>query len=673
MVKWNANSIIENFRNCRAGQFGTLGKDLGLKMQEDRLTACAVYCALHLRRDPTFGELRLWDRLSSLTPDWRDAPLTALETESAAIARTYADMMEKNRQLPDANLPLSPKRAFSLAANALERGGKDRTLKNINLRLTEKANAPMDPEPVLETASGACLSVLNQKKDDAFPQAGDVCILLCKGKLTHFEFERKISLLLYNSSFLEQLHGMIKVGESGILPALLSLSNGLSIHLPSFGASCAPEILVGHFFGSRILILPREQFEAITNQVRGMGIETIFFAKLTKGRKTELISPVHCLSVDTDFLRSLIPPFAGQSITLQNDNANLPPISHSLHAQYPCAFLPVNRQETHTLERKGYQVAAATVALHQNAFQSALRAGLASLFSCALSGVEYPDARLCVDLELPEKKADLAPVFAAAIGLYRLQAELGIPAAATRLQSAKKKTPTLTVFALGKGATAPAKKLTAPDSRIYLIPLSWTDDGLPDFPALRHLLANLAAQAKAGVIRSAELMVQETPKAVLEKMKTASLSARAVCAEELMKKVIPFGVLIETNYEMEQFEAIATVEARTRRKAEEKTTVPDLFQIPEGNGLIARERPEVVLLAPQNCPDAMAIFQALQSKGLDVKVFDPSEKADFLRAAMTANVVYRLPGAPLPNDPQAEFAFSVLRQNGGEIRTLRKR
>ncbi len=674
MTEWNENTILSNFRNLRAGQFDPVRETFGVDLSDELLTACAVHCALVLRRDPTVGELKLWNRLAGMPSPLREATLSSMETESAAIAETYADMMEKHRELAPGGEPLTLAGALDLASDALERGGKERRLKGLLPNLTNLLAAPFAAAGIGEENAPAFLSLCATNTRVSHAEAGDLCLLVDRGALPRYDFWEALLPLLESEKLQAKLRALLPVTETGVLPALLSCFDGLTIDLSQLQTPApSPEILAGALNGAWILALPKQTAPELAELLRSRGLFCRIFAELTNAKQVRILGG-RPITESTDFLRSLFFRRSDFAISLQA-NLKPAPVSHRPRAGFACRFLPFENAAADVVAALGVSASSASAKLSERAFPTSVLTALVPILSCALAGVDYSEMRLAAELALPNAGfPDPAAAFAAAIGLYRVQAELGMPAAQTKIVETAVKAPIFSVFALGKGGAAPACKLTGADSKIYLIPVSFSPEGLPDFAALRLLLEDLAAQARHGVIRSARVVLQKAPKKVLAEMQSETLRACPGETVRALGKPLALGVLLESVYEM-PFDCVATVEELPQSDPAATAEPEDLatqFQIPKGNGLIWRAAPEIVLFAPANCPDAPALAQYLRSLGNTVKIFEKSEKNLFLRAVLTASAVFCLPGAPLPKGKKADFAFSILHKNGGEIRILQK-
>lgn len=675
MAEWNENSVLSNFRNLRAGQFDPVRETFGIDLSDELLTACAVHCALVLRRDPTVGELKLWNRLAGIPAPIADASLASLETESAAIAETYADMMAKQRELTRETKPLTLSGALDLASDALERGGKERRLKGFSLRLTDRLSAPFAVAGITEENSPAFLSIRKEQTRAAQPESGDLCLLVDRGALSRYDFSEVLLESLESDEIRAGLRALLPVTETGLLPALFSRFDGLTVDLSQLGQTPipSPEILAGAFEGAWIFVFPKRTANELAAALRSHGLSCRIFAELTSGKQLRILGGRQLIE-STDFLRSLFSARTDFAAVLRADGKT-DSISTVTHNGFSCRFLPVESASAGSVAAMGLSAFSASAKLSERAFSTTVLAAIVPVLSCALSGVDYSELRLATDLTLPKADfSDPAAAFASAIGLYRVQAELGIPAAQTNLSEQPVKAPVFSVFALGKGGKAPADKLTSPDSKIYLIPIPFSHEGLPDFAALRVLLDDLTAQANHGVIRSARIVLQKAPKKVLAEMQRDLLSACPVGSSKVLSKPLALGILLESIYEM-PFDCVATVKELPQidpPASKEGSEAPAPFRIPRGNGLIWRATPEIVILAPANSADALALAMHLRRSGNSVKIFEPTEKELFLRAVLTASIVYVLPGAPLPKGRKAEFAFSVMRQDGGEICRLQK-
>lgn len=673
MVEWNDYTTLSDFRNLRAGQFDPVRETFGIGLSEEQLTACAVHCALVLRRDPTVGELRLWDRLAKVSAPLSETTVFSMETESAAIAETYADMMAKRRELSLSTEPVTLAEMLNLASDALARGGKARALKGTTLRLQNLLAAPFAKTGVSEEKSAAFLSVSASTDPLASLESGDLCLLIDRGALTKYDYAEKLFSVLESDELQNALRGQFPVSEAGLLPTLLSRFDGFTVDLSRLGTAPnpSPEILAEAFADAWILVAAKQTAKEIVNRLRDAGLSCRIFAELISEKQVRILGERQ-LAESTDFLRSFLLRPSVPAVTLQA-TAKAAPISHKPRAGYDCRFFQGTPATANALAIPDLSASAASAKLSERAFSTAVLTSLAPILSCALAGVDYSDLRLAIDLTVPKAGFDPAPAYAAAVGLYRVQAELGIPAVKADIRESKVKAPVLSVFALGKGLQPPAEKLAQADSRIYLLPVPLSPEGLPDFGELRVLLADLAAQAEHGVIRSARVVLQKSPKKALAEMQSETLRAQPKEGAKGLGRPLALGILLETNYEM-PFEWIADVAEMPQPESQAKkaTAEDDRFRIPAGNGLIWRKAPEVVILAPKDSPDALALAKFLRAAGNEVKVFGNSEKELFLRAVLTASIVYRMPGTVLPRGAKAGFAYTVLRRNGGQIRDLQR-
>ena len=137
---------VRRFCDYNDTQLKQMKEDLKISATQEQLKICQDHYRA-LKRDPTLEELRFLDSVATLAPQADGIMLSELYTNHDFVADTYADMMNKRRELnPDADHPISLREALDLASAYLERAGKARTLDRVApvYAHSPRQNAPME-------------------------------------------------------------------------------------------------------------------------------------------------------------------------------------------------------------------------------------------------------------------------------------------------------------------------------------------------------------------------------------------------------------------------------------------------------------------------------------------------------------------------------------------------
>lgn len=664
MKEWNFICEIRNFSHCGNEQFEQIRADLELTMSREKFTACVAFYT-RAKRDPLFGELQLLDRLAATAPEPFTTRFMQLDTNDIAMVQTYADMLQKRLELmPDAKVPMSLGETFFLASAALERGGKERALKGISLSLSDYETQNFEEPFVGAIGSSSLLGISKEQKRCNAAKVGDICILIRCGSLSQRAFRKELRKLLDDRDFSSLLHGCLRIGKAGILPLLLSTASGLYIDLNRIGsgAETSPEMLAGELDGNCIVILPKQNVEAALVKIGSLGMKGTVFAAITGGKQTILktASPTN-LIFDSDFLRRLYAPSPVSAVLKDEQEADV--ICHTPRNPFVCRYLASEPLQSETDRLEHMTVATATCKIVNSPFRSAILTSLAPVLTLAMSGGDYTEMRYAVDLEIPDG-ADHGEMLAPVLGIYRTQAELGIPAASQRIRRSSSETVRLTVFAVAKDAKPLPCRFQKAESNVYLVSVPIQENGIPEFPAFRAMLAELSKITLDGKILSAKVLTNESVTDALQEMRREGLSVQ-LSDLSASDGAIPCAVVLESAEEL-PFAKIGTV-------AEEPISKPDeeeSFQIPAGKNLIWRKAPEAVVLANADDIDARVFAERLKSFGIETAVFTPDESGPMSRAMLTANAVFVCENAEWTENKQIALSRSVLKRNGGEILSL---
>ena len=662
MNEWNQAGKVRNFGKCRKEQFEKMRADLGLTMSDAKLTLCTAFYT-QANRDPLIGELRLLDRLASLPADPTATGFVRLDTNDAAMAETYADMMTKRRDLrPDAITPITVGEAFSLASAALAKGGKERIPSGVSAVLSDLPGQPLGNGCFGAVGSSAVLRISEENTTAGPVTVGDVFLLIRRGTLSPRAFRKTMRETIRDNRFLNALRGIVPIGERGVLPFLLQISTGLYIDLDrfGFGRNTSPEMLVGELSGDWLAILPKKNAEATLASIASAGMQGTMFAAVTTGTQTVIItSERKSLSLDSAFLRNL--NVADPASVVLKDETERDAIAHLPCNERACRYLAEEQPTRETATVGNITVSAAAATLEKAPFRTALTTALAPVLTLAVSGADYTDARIAVDLEI-SRNANLGEVLAAILGVYRAQAELGIPSLTQHLRAKQTDRTDLAVFAVARDAVGIPSRFTKVGAGIYLVSVPTDARGVSDFRAFRAMLAELKAIAREKKILSAKILANEAVTDALRAMRGNGLAPCLTDFAVAADGALPLALLIESAEEL-PFTRIGTVTECPSRSAEEA----DPFCLPVGNDLVFRETPEAAILAAPNDGDAQIFADHLIAHGIVTTLCTTEEREFLSRAMLTANVVFVCGNVAWEEDARIAFARSVLERNGGTL------
>ena len=286
---------------------------------------------------------------------------------------------------------------------------------------------------------------------------------------------------------------------------------------------------------------------------------------------------------------------------------------------------------------------------------------LCPIVSLAVSGSLYPDLRLSVGLTASKNDEQaVSEALSVILGLYRVQSELGIPAATACFSTDQNaKHPTLTMFASAQGALTPNKCMQE-GSRICCLTPALDENGLPDFQALRVMLQSLTAQAQNGEFISTRVLCNES---IADGLKLMSHGKLVCQAEESVdtSTVFPIAILLECKTDDTRYAQIATVRATEDDLPFEEPKLPAL------SSLIWSPKTEFVLLCNENDIDAQVLAEFIKAHGGNVQLFTatPDRTGVLSRAILTSHVLVLCDKLVLPDEEHVRFATDTLLRAGG--------
>ncbi len=671
-MKYNFDrgDIIRRFGKYNTAQILELMDILDLHMAPEAMLRCASYFGSTERRDPTVEELKMLDRLSGISMGEEGVLLSELYTRDPFCAKTYADMMNKRRELrAETDTPISVGEAMRLATAYLERIGRlsplDKKQFTINqsCALTENTAGLQDtPISLLASDANGASSV----------HEGDVFLLLHRGNLPFWKYDSLITPLLSSRGVCESAKAVLTVTKEGLFPLLLRRFKGVCYDLSALSASVhseSVENLIEKYSGYPVLVIPKEDAERVCAQARRMGLRPIVFAAATKeARTTFRYSNGKVVSFETDFLRAILSRNLAVARLPSEDKDACGKITHAPTGFHSCRYLDIAPSQRIQLNHEE-SISAACGKLNFSPYRTALQTALTSILSNTAAGGSLEDEKIAFALRLPSSEMDenrIGQILSAILGIYRIQCELAIPAAASEILSDDTLTePELCVFSISPVPTLPSE-FTQYGSALYCVSPITDEDGLPDFDALRKMIRELAEFCKQGVIRSVRVLCNERITDAVEAMETDTLSFHLTDGAALTGEEIPLAILIESAEKL-PYATIGYVTARENAAAEAPSIPIPLFEEALNRG----DCYEILILSEQTDVDAFNLSRILGSRGANcINLFDTTPNGIVARAMMSAQLVI-LCGEYAPEDSeQISFASRVLHEAGGLILRL---
>ncbi len=672
---------ILGFAAYTPAQLEKMKEDLAFKMPLSYLQYCAAYYKNVGQRDPLIEELALLDEFCMGENAPRATAPIELLTNDAAAAETYADLMEKRRALrPYAKYPCTLTEAFALATDYLQYAGAEKELPNTALLLeSEQKNAAAAAEDncLFSPDGHTCLRFL---QSDPIPAAvGDLLVLLLPSPVGN-EVKQSAALgrLLNTPEFTVGIKKAYRVSENGLLNTLLGISDGLWIdyqRLSRTGEAVTLPMLTTAYIGDCLVRIDKSRWEALDRIARSCGVRAQVFASVTEGSLYTFVRPDRSqFTWESEFLRALrlISPLSaelGEEAETPTASVLQKPYSPKERSYVASPSKTIAKETALCAE---LTVAAATAAPQEAIFRNTIDAMLAPIMTLAASGGDDTKTRFAVSLALPEAHAEphtFGACVSALLGIHRVQAELAMPTAASKLTFEKALTsPRISVFALDKSATETPAEWTAAGNLLYCVRVARRADGLPIFQALLGQLREISQLRKDGILKSAVLLsrtaLTELAAAQDSRTLTAALTPSAASAE-----AETLAWLIETDQRIDCGELVGKLKERA-----EPLTLPPLPNAlpPRTANLIWAPAREIVLVAKENDSAAMRLSALLTQKGANASLFsDGADTADRLsRALLTAHTLILCGRVRLKKTERMDFALETFSKAGGQTLTV---
>ena len=677
---------ILKFASYSQKQLEQMKQDLSISMPLSFLRHCASYYKTHAKRDPAIDELKLLDRYTMAgINDLRFVAPTELQSNDSAVAETYADMMKKRHELfPDAKIPMSLEEGLGLATGYLARAGKAPAFGTLLTLSKKQADSTTIGANALVSENGFMLACL-----DACPlpaQSNDLFALLLPedGGFSSAKYSTLLDALLVDPAFGKKVKSLRILGNGGVLEALLKETDGAWIDLARLsitGNEVPLAHLVDAFTTMALVRIPRESEKEVFYLSKAHGIRSLIFATATDGSTyTIRRDTTEALTLDVLFLRSFH-ALTPMKIALQNEADGTPVTpSQSPITQRQCKYLDLPKPEaaSHALLHGSQLCAPASATLESAPFTNAFYTALTAVTNLVLSGVPYPEQELAIGLSCGtaerERSQAAASALSSILGIYRLQAELGIRSSEIALrEDASGNTTELAVFARAASGSPCPVFFQEHLSTVYCMAPKLRPDGLPNSNSLKALLGQLSALREQGNLLSATVLRGQTVTEMLLQMETEEYDCHLQNERIATGEPLPFAVLVETPNTLPYGSFVGSVKCKDN-SCDVLRSSPrcNPVRLAPFHSLIWSETPEIVLLAAGGDTNACALASQLTQNGAKVHAFvtDDPDALKLSRALLQSQTLILCQNASLPHTPQIQFALQTLRHAGGRVLTL---
>lgn len=673
----NYRSVVRNFVNINFAQAEELCERLSLSMPAELLLNCSKYYKNQQKRDPFVDELRMLDMLlSAREREGESLALTKFFANDAFIARTYADLLDKRGQVfGELSHPCTFAEAASTAGMYIRRARGDVRRPRLLTSIENTSDCITYPDATCVAAPNSAFRMRLIPLQKTVVREGDILVLVSPVfSDSLIEFRRKSAKILREKEVMQYVKEVATVGRGGIMCELLRMTDGAQIQLPflsPMGTTVPVTTLCESFLGSTILRVAEDRWNTVTALLSKSGVRALPFATITQKTKFVFVRDTHSsFELDTHFLRSFN---KYQAVCAKlDDEAALSPSSiafGSIGPQNNKYYAPETAKKIGDIVTiDSTSCAAVSATAFEAPYKTALWSVLAPVASLCACGVPYTNQILSISLELPtdlNNAKTAGQCFAAILGLYRAQIELGLLTSAEPVIRTCKdlEAPSISVWASAHGVQKPNSIFTQSGSYVYAVTPTLDKDGLPNFSLLRQMLKQITQLASEGKILSCRTLAGEAITDGILKMSdthTCVLKDSTVAAQGKL----PLCLLIESSEALPLY-YIGKVHPR-------KPLPKAKVVIPNRTELIACEKPDAVLVASLNDSDAMALAALLEEHGAHVSLFgnSVSNAPALSRAILTTQTLILGQNAKLPETQQMNFALDTLRRAGGILLSL---
>ncbi len=679
--------LIKGFDRYSDEQMERMKQDLHISLSLPMLRYCASYYKMREKRDPSIRELQLLDRYASLLAESpRAIALSDFATDDKSVADTYADMIEKRRTLsPNATTPVTVAELSELINPYLARVGKPYPLRarTVLCEDTSLTGGSLSGGYSLSASnSDFCIRRLLLKKEERM--ATDCFVLFTP--IADVSAEDDASVLttevLENAELLGKCKEIRMIDSCGLLVSLLDMADGdgawielTTLAVP--GAEASWRGLTDAFCGGFIARVSQADQRDVDRLAAICGAKARVFGNvIPQARFVFAAETVQQYSFECEFLRTFLQISPVRAIVEGGCEA-LPSREQCKPSQVNGRYVqPMSREDNYdTVAMGGQLFACATAHPGQEFFYSGFYTAFLPVLTLALSGCPYTEQTLGLGYKLPSLGASErrnGEILATLLGVYRLQAELGIPAADCRLSTdASAAHPSVTAFAFGTGVALP-NTFVGDGTVLSVIGTDFGAGHLPEMSVLRSLLSELSLLRRKGCLLSARVLIDETPADAIQEMAKTGFSLIPVQSAPTLDQRVPFAILLETTVTTE-YPELGRIE---QKAAPLDGADPTEADVSDGAitppSLVWSERPELVIVSRPKDRHASRLAGWLTQRGATVSRYTdaPEQLGKLSRSILTARYVILCELEELPRDAHIQFALDTMLRAGGRILTV---
>ncbi len=515
-------------------------QSLGFSMPVPLLLRVAAHYRCRERRDPFIEELRMLDAFHASVPPF--ISFNELCTNDAFVARTYTDVTEKFREL-DRTEPPTVSSILSAASESLRRAGKRVSCSKYSF--TDLPRRLTDSIDGILTESQADHGLTVSLTPSAPVNPTDLFVLLRQTDgMSPAAYRKALSAFFADSAWKNTAKRVFSVEDGGLIALLLANTVGAKIDLNRLSAAIGTEslsALTETMPDACVLCLDLRNYEKLCQKVSEFSLAVHPFASATKESRFVFFKNQAQVEfmIDHALLRLLIPHRIGSAgLPNEGTGAACEPISHTLCCK---------DTESETVAQNGLLFASATETPQKTFFRNTIDTALTPILALSVSGADYANTGLTFSMTYSQDQTPAA--IASALGLYRLQAELGVP---TLYGNTERKAGD-TALKLNVTAVSETALPTLPNqfaeahNAIYCLAPARDADNLPDFSALREMLSYLTVLSRANAIKGFRIVCRESILGAIRAMRTESLSCRITDDIWTSEEILPLAILIESD------------------------------------------------------------------------------------------------------------------------------
>lgn len=545
----NPENIVEN---------SVTAEEPKLNMTENDRQYIRRYYAAHPHENATPEIMAvLAELIAKRTQYAEDRGLRAFYTSDTLAAQSYADLMTKAADLRRRTGAYTPRELSGVLTAVLRRSGKlpsvpamasgdDAYIRLFAAGVTQTHTLTLGKTPLL-ISSEQPKSQLNR------PNNNDSLLLLSPGKMPLAQFVEQLKKVE------DLLSCPVKaVGTKGLLD-ILSHEEGVYLvdeYLPGYSR---PKDLCG-YTGSLLVYAPQEKALLLRDRAAAQGLSASVIGKLTESHSVILkqngASP---LSWPIALLRGLFP--------LLPEDAEVPGLCVAQDGTAPliragidypiaggdCGLFSAGAAYTPYLAIAGkFTVGGSGVTVKDQDepafFRTAFMTALHAIARTVAAGADYTELTLAPSLTLASDASETlsaSRMVSALLGLYRVQAEFGLPSAEMNFAHNGESGQTrLDVFcATPYSAQKPQSTFTAAGHNVYLLMPKHTATSPVDFEDTRQLFRYVNAICRDGVALSVAAVGEDD---VLSTLRGMCTSGYGVLTSASLPDC-PFGFLVESD------------------------------------------------------------------------------------------------------------------------------